>query len=66
MNGQAASESLSPWLAVDSAPPDLFVLGFQELDLSKEAFLFSDSQRETEWLASVKTVGDLQPASGAE
>ena len=62
MNGQAASERLEPWLAVDSAPPDLYVIGFQELDLSKEAFLFSESERETEWLKKVKKVGhSLRP-----
>ncbi|EDQ92426.1 uncharacterized protein MONBRDRAFT_22078 [Monosiga brevicollis MX1] len=39
---------LSPWVAQDD-PADLYVFGFQELDLSKEAFVFSDTKREEEW-----------------
>jgi len=61
VNGQSASESLIPWLATDSVPPDLYAIGFQELDLSKEAFLFADSQREPEWAKAV-TLG-LHPGA---
>ena len=53
VNGQPATESLTAWLATDSVPPDLYAIGFQELDLSKEAFLFATSQREPEWASAV-------------
>ncbi|OQR74707.1 type II inositol 1 [Tropilaelaps mercedesae] len=55
VNGQSpGTESLSGWLAGSADPPDLYAIGFQELDLSKEAFVFADSPREKEWLASVR------------
>ena len=33
-------------ILVDEDAPDLYAIGFQELDLSKEAFVFMESERE--------------------
>ena len=54
VNGQVSSASLSEWLACDPSPPDIYAIGFQELDLSKEAFVFSDSPREEMWYKACK------------
>lgn len=51
VNGQAPfATDVGKWLNCDPSPPDLYAIGFQELDLSKEAFLFNDTIREHEWL----------------
>ncbi|XP_015123931.1 inositol polyphosphate 5-phosphatase OCRL-1 [Diachasma alloeum] len=50
VNGQPPNNvSIKEWLSSDRVPPDLYAVGFQELDLSKEAFLFNDTPREEEW-----------------
>ncbi|XP_035223221.1 inositol polyphosphate 5-phosphatase OCRL-like [Stegodyphus dumicola] len=54
VNGMSPKESLKDWLAVDDVPPDFYVVGFQELDLSKEVYLFTDTPKEEEWLEAVK------------
>ena len=58
VNGQSPNGSVSQWLSdtssgPDNDAPDLYAIGFQELDLSKEAFLFTESVKEDEWKAIV-------------
>ncbi|XP_017773007.1 PREDICTED: type II inositol 1,4,5-trisphosphate 5-phosphatase, partial [Nicrophorus vespilloides] len=52
VNGKAPPtdvENLKRWLNCSDEPPDIYAIGFQELDLSKEAFIFNETVREAEW-----------------
>ncbi|KAI8596049.1 Endonuclease/exonuclease/phosphatase [Dissophora ornata] len=54
VNGRTAPDSLDAWLNVDSeTKPDIYVLCFQELDLSAEAYIVLDSSKEEEWTRAI-------------
>jgi hypothetical protein len=54
VNGQPVTEGLHDWLGADADPPQIYAVGFQELDLSAEALLLNDSSREDEWQRQVE------------
>ncbi|CAG8439804.1 7372_t:CDS:10 [Ambispora gerdemannii] len=58
VNGKFASDALDTWLMCE-AEPDIYAIGFQELDLSAEAFILNDNTREEDWTRAVaRGLGD--------
>lgn len=55
VNDKSPVMSLNDWLNVEKEPPDIYAIGFQELDLSKETFLFDQTPRDEEWYRAVLT-----------
>ncbi|XP_041988020.1 type II inositol 1,4,5-trisphosphate 5-phosphatase [Aricia agestis] len=53
VNDKSPVIPLKDWLSIDKDPPDMYAVGFQELDLSKETFLFDQTFREDEWYSAV-------------
>ena len=55
INGQPPQVDLEPWLTKGAGPepPDVYAVGFQELDLSQSAFFNGFSSREDDWVALV-------------
>ncbi|KAK5576317.1 hypothetical protein RB653_007458 [Dictyostelium firmibasis] len=51
VNGKKPSEPLDPWLKDPSMSlqPDIYAIGFQELDLTAEALLLGDTTRSLPW-----------------
>lgn len=56
VNGQSprSREPLEPWLTNFDGQPHVYVVGFQELDLDKRAYVYEASIREVEWLKAVE------------
>ncbi|XP_065838324.1 inositol polyphosphate 5-phosphatase OCRL-like [Oscarella lobularis] len=53
VNGQTSPESLYEWFEGSKEAPDILGIGFQELDLSAEAFFWGESSREDDWTRKV-------------
>ncbi|ORZ23834.1 Endonuclease/exonuclease/phosphatase [Lobosporangium transversale] len=54
VNGRNAPENVDAWLKVEGEiQPDIYVLCFQELDLSAEAYIVLDGSREEEWMRAI-------------
>ncbi|XP_065185036.1 inositol polyphosphate 5-phosphatase OCRL-like [Sycon ciliatum] len=55
VNGKAPPASLRDFLLVDDPLPDVFVIGFQELDLRAEVLVLNETNREKEWISAIET-----------
>lgn len=52
LNGQTITQSLKPWL---NSEADIFVLGFQEIDLKTEAYVMTDVTKELNVCRSIES-----------
>ena len=64
MKGGGGAVDLGEWLrcAAEDGVPDLYVIGFQELDLSKETFLLNNSNYEEMWRPPIEAALDPSAA----
>ncbi|CAO3665848.1 unnamed protein product [Umbelopsis ramanniana] len=59
VHGSTPNESLAPWLLGNATEdekaiePDIYIIGLQEMDLSTEAYLWTDPTRENAWCDAV-------------
>ncbi|KAG2176616.1 hypothetical protein INT44_007280, partial [Umbelopsis vinacea] len=59
VHGSTPDESLAPWLLGNATEnekaiePDIYIIGLQEMDLSTEAYLWTDATRENAWCDAV-------------
>jgi phosphatidylinositol-bisphosphatase len=54
VNGKSPTEDIGPWLLQKQDDmPDIFALGFQEADMSTEAYIISDNLKPDEWTLAV-------------
>ncbi|KAI8894695.1 Endonuclease/exonuclease/phosphatase [Globomyces pollinis-pini] len=59
--GENPSESLRPWLGtLPGETPDIYILSFQEMDLSTEAFLVYDNSKEGIWSYEIEKALGVQ------
>lgn len=62
VNGQEPPASLEPWLVVPGLAPDIYCVGFQELDLSASALMLRDTSQAPPWQIAIQStlraVGD--------
>ncbi|VDK48225.1 unnamed protein product [Anisakis simplex] len=53
VNGKMAPHYVPKWLYHDGGPPDFYVVGLQEMDLSTQAFFYDVSSRQDDWLNAI-------------
>ncbi|KAJ2716349.1 hypothetical protein H4R19_000701 [Coemansia spiralis] len=54
--GPATGAELSEWLGSAGGTADVVVLGFQELDVRAEAFVYNNAAKDAEWTEAVEAV----------
>ncbi|KAL2912761.1 hypothetical protein HK105_207753 [Polyrhizophydium stewartii] len=56
VKGNPVSESLTPWLSTSKEDePDMYIIGFQEVDLRTEAYIIGNTAKEDEWCKAIET-----------